>query len=157
MPRRRIRTSKRAIAEYWLGTEEGRGRLPGNAALMDLGEPSCFACGWMATKADLEPELWRVWDHASLQRCHLVPDALGGPDTPENLVLLCGRCHTEAPDVADAEYMLRWIDEHASWGNLLVSAVMATLERHGVSEHEIQAFNDLEPEAMMALTRPLNA
>ena len=111
--RARCRTSKSAIAEYWLGTEEGRARLPNNAAMIDRGEPSCFACGWMANARDEPPELWRVWNRAALQRCHLVPDALGGTDDPCNLVLLCARCHTEAPDVGDADYMLRWIGAHS--------------------------------------------
>jgi len=52
MARPAMRTRKSAIAEYWLGTREGRARLPGNAALIDLGEPSCFACGWMAADPD---------------------------------------------------------------------------------------------------------
>ena len=141
MPRRRIRTSKPKIAEYWLGTENGRARLPGNSALIDFGEPSCFACGWMATDPDESPELWRVWDRASLHRCHLVPAALGGRDTPDNLVLLCPRCHVEAPDVGDPDYMLRWISVHESWGNLLMRELQAALDRHQVLPQEIDAFN----------------
>lgn len=144
MPRREpVRTKKRAIAEYWLGTEEGRTRLPGNSARFDVGEPSCFACGWMATDPDEEPRIWGVWDRAGLQRCHLVPYALGGVDAPDNLVLLCARCHAEAPDVADPEYMLRWISNHEHWGMLLHRELEAALARHDVEEDEIEAFNEL--------------
>jgi 5-methylcytosine-specific restriction endonuclease McrA len=155
MSRRPVRTRKQDIAEYWLGTEEGRARLPGNAALIDWGEPSCFACGWMATDPDLEPRIWQVWSKASLQRCHLVPDALGGPDTPENLVLLCARCHAEAPDVADPEYMLSWISEHESWGAIVAGEIQAALVRHAVDAKHIEAFNRLDAEAVSELLRTL--
>src|SRR5689334_5981152 len=116
MVRPAVRTRKGTIAEYWLGTPEGRARLPDNAALIDWGEPSCFACGWMAADRDAEPVLWRVWEEALLERCHLVPHALGGLDCADNLVLLCGRCHRDAPDVATPDYMLRWIGARESWG-----------------------------------------
>lgn len=47
-----------------------------------------------------------------VQRCHVVPAALGGTDTPDNLVLLCADCHVEAPDVADPGEMWHWIRNH---------------------------------------------
>jgi hypothetical protein len=141
--RQPIRTRKRAIAEYWLEVPEGRKRLPDNKAGIDVGEPSCFACGWMATDPDEPPEIWGVWERAALDRCHLVPHALGGLDVPQNLVLLCGRCHAEAPDVGAPEYMLRWIDAHDCWGNLLQREMKAALELHGIEEREIETFNAL--------------
>ena len=76
-----------------------------------------------------------------LQRCHLVPDAIGGPDGPRNIVLLCARCHAEAPDVGDADYMLRWIGTHESWGNLLISELQAAIKSDDVTEGEIEALN----------------
>lgn len=143
MPRPTTRTRKSAIAEYWLGTHEGRARLPGNAALMDFGEPSCFACGWMAAAPDAEPVLWQVWEEALLERCHLVPHALGGPDSRDNLVLLCGRCHRDAPDVSNAEYMLRWIGDCESWGSTFSRALEETVRQAAVTEGEIVQFNEL--------------
>jgi HNH endonuclease len=153
MSRPVIKTRKRAIAEYWLGTDEGRARLPGNSALIDCGEPSCFACGWMATDPDLEPRIWQVWDHAMLQRCHLIPHSLGGTDAPDNLVLLCARCHIEAPDVADAEYMLRWIDAHESWGVHLMRELDAAIARHAITEREMDEYNSLGIKATLDLHR----
>lgn len=154
-PRTATRTRKSAIAEYWLDTHEGYARLPGNSALIDVGEPSCFACGWMATDPDLEPVLWDVWNKAMLQRCHLVPRALGGADTPSNLVLLCARCHREAPDVGHGEYMLRWIGAHESWGALFIRELQAAMTRHDVAEHEVVAFNELDVTTMVDLNRTL--
>ena len=76
----------RAIARAWLAT-----------FVIDLGEPSCMACGSIRKK-------WR-----DLERAHLVPKALGGTDVPENIVLLCNRCHHDAPDYVDPSFMIEWI------------------------------------------------
>jgi hypothetical protein len=142
MPRSACRTTKAAIAAYWLGTKEGRQRLPDNAAAIDCGEPSCFACGWMAADPDEDPVLWQVWNSAHLQRCHLVPHALGGPDCPSNLVLLCARCHVEAPDVGEPDYMLRWIGAHQAWGALLVGEIESAMRLAGITGHQIETFNE---------------
>ena len=42
-----------------------------------------------------------------------MPDALGGPDAPENIVLLCKRCHAEGPNVKDPEIMWDWLKAYA--------------------------------------------
>jgi hypothetical protein len=42
-------------------------------------------------------------------KCHIVPRSLGGTNDPSNLVLLCGRCHREAPNVADPRFMWIWM------------------------------------------------
>lgn len=52
---------------------------------------------------------WRCGHKGDLQRCHIVPDSLGGKDAPENLVLLCKKCHAEAPNVQDNAIMWDWI------------------------------------------------
>lgn len=55
---------------------------------------------------------WRCGYKSALQRCHIVPNSLGGEDTPSNLVLLCGRCHREAPNIADPKYMWIWLEAY---------------------------------------------
>lgn len=60
---------------------------------------ACFACGYANNQDRLE-------------RAHAIPQAIGGPDTVDNLALLCGRCHREAPDTADAAFFWRWVGEH---------------------------------------------
>ena len=52
---------------------------------------------------------WRCGCKKNLQRCHIVPHALGGEDKPENIVLLCKRCHAEGPNVTDPSVMWDWI------------------------------------------------
>ena len=128
----RIRTTKAAIAQYWLESKNGTDHLPDNAALLDPGEPTCFACGWPATKPDVSPRLWSVWNRARLDRCHLVPRALGGDDAPSNLVLLCSDCHREAPDVADPRYMLRWIARRESRWERWTRAIHTALDDAGL-------------------------
>jgi hypothetical protein len=71
-----------------------------------------------------------------------VPYALGGPDSPDNLVLLCGRCHRDAPDVGNAEYMLHWIGNRDSWGSMLCRALQEALRQAAVTEAEMVRFND---------------
>ena len=52
---------------------------------------------------------WRCANKSKLERCHIVPKSLGGQDDPSNLVLLCGRCHREAPNSSDGKMMWVWI------------------------------------------------
>ncbi|MEK2144959.1 HNH endonuclease [Vibrio parahaemolyticus] len=55
--------------------------------------------------AEAETLCWRCAHKRKLQRCHIIPRALGGSEQPSNLVLLCGQCHSEAPNVNDPEFM----------------------------------------------------
>ncbi len=52
---------------------------------------------------------WRCGCKRRLQRCHIVPDSLGGKDEPSNFVLLCARCHLDNPNVADPDIMWDWL------------------------------------------------
>ena len=55
--------------------------------------------------------LWRQKNERekNLQRCHIIPNSLGGKDEASNLVLLCKRCHADGPNVEDPEIMWDWI------------------------------------------------
>ena len=63
--------------------------------------------------AEAEKLCWRCSQKRALQRCHIIPKALGGNEEPSNLVLLCGQCHAEAPNVLDPEFMWVWLRAHA--------------------------------------------
>jgi len=52
---------------------------------------------------------WRCGYKSTLQRCHIHPGSLGGSSEVQNLVLLCGRCHREAPNVSDPRFMWIWL------------------------------------------------
>jgi hypothetical protein len=58
----------------------------------------CWDCCWHCAR-----------DTHRLERHHVVPVALGGTDDVENLALLCGPCHREAPGIPDAEWAWKWI------------------------------------------------
>lgn len=59
--------------------------------------------------AEAHERCWRCGCKHNLERCHIVPDSLGGRDEPANLVLLCARCHAENPNVTDPEIMWDWL------------------------------------------------
>lgn len=56
---------------------------------------------------------WRCACKRRLQRCHIIPDSLGGKDEPSNMVLLCETCHSEGPNVDDPEVMWDWISAYS--------------------------------------------
>ena len=60
-------------------------------------------------RCEAETHCWRCGCEKNLERCHIVPDSLGGEDAPSNIVLLCKRCHADGPNVSDPEIMWDWI------------------------------------------------
>ena len=86
-------------------------------------EPCCWACGkrvyglseYKSYESNLIGSRIRMlYDYAKtrrvLERCHIVPHALGGSDEdPANMFLLCHDCHLESPDNANEKYFLRWV------------------------------------------------
>ena len=91
--RDRIRTTTAEIVDYWSRCET--------------------ECGLSVDWTDAHKRCWRCGRKTKLQKCHIVPDALGGLDAPDNFVLLCLRCHREAPDVADKAFMWIWLRKYA--------------------------------------------
>lgn len=86
-------TTHRAIVDYWTTHQD--------------------ECGLSVDWAEAEKLCWRCAHKRKLQRCHIVPNSLGGEDIPSNLVLLCAQCHAEAPNVADPDFMWIWLRAHA--------------------------------------------
>lgn len=84
-----IKTTKKEIVEYWEGKQD--------------------ECGLSVDWAEAEERCWRCGYKKRLQRCHIIPDSLGGKDEPSNLVLLCERCHIDAPNVESKTFMWDWI------------------------------------------------
>lgn len=89
MARKRIRTTIPEIVDYWARhTDE---------------------CGLSVDFAEAHERCRRCGCRRRLERCHIVPDSLGGEDTPSNFVILCKRCHLDNPNVADPEVMWDWM------------------------------------------------
>ena len=92
--KKQIKTTRKEIVEYWeqhvyegdLGVD------------FDDAETRCWRCGKERSRNGLD-------------RCHIIPEQepFYGKDEPSNFVLLCSRCHKEAPDVGDKETMFSWI------------------------------------------------
>jgi hypothetical protein len=59
--------------------------------------------------AEAAERCWRCAYKSKLHRCHIIPDSLGGEDTPSNLILLCRRCHVETPNINDKEFFWDWL------------------------------------------------
>lgn len=87
--RNNIKTSKKDIVEYW--------------------EEKIDECGLSVDWSEAKERCWRCGYEKRLQRCHIIPDSLGGKDEPSNLVLLCERCHIDAPNVESTTFMWDWI------------------------------------------------
>ena len=66
-------------------------------------------CGLSVDWSEANTRCWRCGCEKNLERCHIIPDALGGEDSPHNIVLLCKRCHVDGPNVTDPEIMWDWI------------------------------------------------
>jgi hypothetical protein len=89
-----MNTTREEIVDYWSRNQE--------------------ECGLSVDWAEAGELCWRCAQGRKLQRCHIVPRALGGSEEPSNLVLLCAQCHAEAPNVADPEFMWKWLRAHAA-------------------------------------------
>ena len=91
------------IVDWWVDHWEGE---------MTKGywdEPFCFRCGWVPPFDPFTGDPWKVggW----LERAHLKDWALGGSNSPDNLVPLCPTCHKAMPSFGSSIDALVWIDE----------------------------------------------
>ena len=57
-------------------------------AVYDRDRNTCLLCGWTR-------ERWRREDPRILELHHLERHATGGPNSPDNLMVICSRCHDE--------------------------------------------------------------
>ena len=87
--RKKIKTTKEQIVEYW--------------------KREVDECDLSVDFLEAHERCWRCGCKRHLQRCHIVPESLGGEDIPSNYVLLCSRCHLDNPNVADPEIMWDWL------------------------------------------------
>ena len=73
-------------------------------------------CGLSVDWAEAHERCWacaRKRGERNLERCHIIPRALGGSNSASNLVLLCSRCHKQAPNVSDPSSMWFWLRSRA--------------------------------------------
>lgn len=90
----------------------------------DLGEPSCYACGYYSTMAGYPEDLDKddsaavlAAEFAGLERSHLVDHAKGGSGWPSNLVLLCRPCNRRMPSFRQGQrdMAISWVRSQPTW------------------------------------------
>lgn len=106
------------IAQYWCGQPEFR---------YLANKPQCFACGY-------HRKAWKTnWGRAKrLQKAHIIAFEQGGKDIPSNYVLLCNRCHLNAPVTADRNDMIEWCLRHESWAERRLQDIIKECEKFGI-------------------------
>ena len=106
------------IVSYWNNFKPYRMEFDNNLGwtpMIDIGEPSCQCCNcWNSTwdigefkryedddseetkkeKDKYNDDLINYrWEMSSLQKAHIIPHRLGGPNVPSNFLMLCPYCH----------------------------------------------------------------
>lgn len=91
---------------------------------------------------------WRCGSDQDIQRCHIIPDSLGGESEASNLVLLCARCHAEGPNLRDKRIMFDWIKSYRTkWkDNFWANAAMDEYKRIYGKDIQIEVKEILQKE-----------
>lgn len=105
------KTTREEIVRYWERRQEEGG----------------LSVDWR----DAAKRCWRCAAESDLEKCHIIPNSLDGPDSPSNFVLLCFRCHRDAPNVPDADFMWTWLRAYAvsCYGTYWFEAALREFER----------------------------
>lgn len=132
MENKRKSTTHFAIFNYWkdkairkdgtivLINEMSKNDIP---VVEDWGEPCCWCCGKFIHQVyNLKSydeniktfdNLNKIWNCADvrrhLNRCHIIPFAKNGDESPENLFLMCEACHVMAPDTIIPKYFFNYV------------------------------------------------
>lgn len=102
------RPTKWSVVQYWAAESSGQEVF---APHLDAKSPCCFACGWFSERWANGCSPRKAWERASLERAHIIPAALGGPNAASNIILLCAPCHRDSPDWHDPWEMAAWISQ----------------------------------------------
>lgn len=125
---RETRPSNRQIAQNWIDWQkESKQAPPWDRWGWDWCDPSCMACGYWAESWDVtcrncktdDPCIFdkhmQSWNRAKgLHGCHIIPHAMGGLNEPCNFVLMCARCHAEAPDTRRPQVLYDWMRDRTA-------------------------------------------
>lgn len=87
----------------------------------DWGEPECWACGkpMIHRDDDLNVSINQIWNVSGLERCHIYYKQFGGKDVPENLFLLCHKCHVASPDTRNPCNFFAWVVNRRTRGGYI--------------------------------------
>ena len=94
------------IFQYWKDK-----MIHGQTVVYDKSAPECWACGLIVNDIEDFSDLKSLWNSigSSLQKCHIIPKALGGTYEEENIFLMCDNCHQEAPNTTSRDAFINWV------------------------------------------------
>lgn len=72
---------------------------------------------------------WACYAESCVERCHVIPHRLGGPNVPENYWLLCNICHNAQPDDGTLEAQLFWLFHRESQADRIWALVRPYIEK----------------------------
>lgn len=96
MTRKSISTKREKIAQYWRDQIENKGAKVKINTSWENALTHCWACGNNFG--------------GSLERCHIIPDALGGTNKVSNLFLMCYFCNKLNPETTYIEDFWLWVN-----------------------------------------------
>lgn len=97
------------IFEHWENYLNERWFHPIDFSKFDFKKPICLACKRQMYIKKKTKDVYKNWDSANgLERHHIITREKGGTDTPDNLFLLCYKCHDLAPTNCTKEQFLKW-------------------------------------------------
>lgn len=105
----KIITDRFDVEVYDYKKHKSTGVMP----VADWGEPECWACGKYIKINNNNDNLKKTWNDkkvaSKLNRCHIIPKALGGLNSPENMFLMCEECHYLSPDTIYKKGFFIWV------------------------------------------------
>lgn len=126
------RPARHSIAKYWC--EQGK-------FVMDLGEPSCFACGMWNERWDRPQSIAERWNECGLEKAHIIAASENGSSLPKNFLLLCIRCHEDAPMTTNPEWMIQWAEQRDSWLVTFQREMLEEFARLGGTSQDLEILN----------------
>lgn len=133
--RRASGLTKYAIANYWYDHGD---------FVFELDVPQCFACGAYASFGQYST-IETGWNASRLERAHIIADSIGGSiSDPGNFVLLCQRCHREAPMTNQRHRMIEWVKRRETFWNWLFRTTARAMHEQGVTTEDIEYLNQLD-------------
>jgi hypothetical protein len=133
--------SRFAIARYWAEHE--------HRFVIDLGEPSCFACGYWNERWDDRKTASERWNRARLERAHIIADSIGGSCEISNFLLLCRKCHQEAPMTNSRDLMLAWARNREAYISRLFRESQFTVSNVGITEQDLEKYSGLNDQVFL--------
>jgi len=128
------------IRAYWLANGAARGFDSRVIDNVSAGAKVCFCCGSR---------------YRQLERAHIIPHAMGGSALPDNLLLLCGECHRESPDVALPDVLIQWMNDRCNDEFRHLHTIGAVLA--GMPAHIMEAVAHMPSEQLQAIAEAVTS